>query len=69
MQVTNILQAPAFVFRFVREARDELRKVSWPSRQTTIRYTIIVIVACLITAVVIGAIDYVLTWILENLIV
>ncbi len=57
----NLALAP---FQFMKEARDELRKVSWPSRPTTIRYTIIVIVSSL----VIGGIDYGFTSIVKNFI-
>ncbi|MEK7556814.1 MAG: preprotein translocase subunit SecE, partial [Patescibacteria group bacterium] len=34
--------------QYIKESRDELRKVTWPSRQTTVRYTLIVIGASLV---------------------
>lgn len=43
---------------FFKEAKEELKKVTWPDRQTTIRYTGIVIMASLIVGFVIGGIDY-----------
>lgn len=46
--------------KFVKESRDELRKVTWPSRQTTVRYTIIVVGACLVIGFVIGGLDFAL---------
>ncbi len=39
---------------------DELKKVSWPSRQETIRLTMIVIIVSLIIGVYIGIIDVLL---------
>ena len=52
--------------KFIQEAREELRKVTWPSRQTTIRYTLIVIVASLAVGAVIGGLDYAFTQTLET---
>lgn len=46
---------------FIRESRDELKKVTWPSRETTVRYTLIVIAGSLIVGLLIGGIDYLLT--------
>ena len=64
----SIIKSPQGLGNFVREARDELRKVSWPSRQQTIRYTIIVVIACLAVGFVIGGVDYLLTLLLEKII-
>lgn len=63
--ITTRLTAPV---KFAREARDELKKVSWPSRETAVRYTIIVIVSSLVIGTLIGGIDYLLTLGLEELI-
>lgn len=53
---------------FIREAREELKKVSWPSRQTTIRYTIIVIAMSLGVGLITGGIDWVLSTLLKTFI-
>lgn len=66
--VKSITNAPNALFNFLREARDELKKVSWPDRQTTIRYTIIVVVASLVVGFVIGGIDYLFTLLIERFI-
>lgn len=67
--VATITGWPANLVNFVREAKDELKKVSWPSRQTTIRYTIIVIISCLVVGAVTGGIDYLLTILLQKLVI
>jgi len=59
---------PSNIFKFIKESRDELKKVSWPSRQTTIRYTVIVIVSSLVVGAVTGGFDYILTIVLQNII-
>jgi preprotein translocase subunit SecE len=54
--------------QFLLEVRSELRKVVWPSRSQTIRYTAIVIVFSAIVAVVLGAADFGLTKLLETVV-
>jgi len=51
--------------QFIKEARAELGKVVWPSRQETIRITIAVIVLSLVVALFLGAVDYGLTKLFE----
>ena len=46
---------------FLKEVREELAKVTWPSRKQTIRYTILVILAAVTVGVFLGALDYLLT--------
>lgn len=53
---------------YFREARDELRKVVWPSRQKTLNDTLLVIVISLAVAAFLGAIDFVLNLGLRDLI-
>jgi preprotein translocase subunit SecE len=43
---------------YVRESRDELRKVAWPSRQTVIRDTLIVVGISVVMAAFFGALDF-----------
>jgi len=45
----------------------ELKKVTWPSRQNTIRLTIIVLLISLIIGLYVGIIDILLTKVLETL--
>lgn len=46
---------------YLREVRTELAKVSWPSRQDSLRMTGIVIVASLAVGLYIGGLDYLFT--------
>ncbi|MBI4090001.1 MAG: preprotein translocase subunit SecE [Candidatus Kerfeldbacteria bacterium] len=56
------------VTAYFREARDELRKVVWPSRQKTLNDTLLVIVLSLVVAAFLGAFDFVLNIGLRGLI-
>jgi preprotein translocase subunit SecE len=49
------------------EARTEIRKVVWPTREETTHTTIIVVVAVLILALILYALDSTLSWLLKIL--
>jgi preprotein translocase subunit SecE len=67
-RLSKLMATPKIAVSFFREAREELKKVTWPDRKTTTRYTIIVIAASLFVGIVIGGIDYLFTRILEKVI-
>ena len=49
------------IIGFLNEVKEELRKVAWPSREQTIRYTILVILVAVAVGVFLGGLDYILT--------
>ena len=53
---------------FMREARTELRKVVWPTRQETIQTTLIVLVMVIIVALILWALDAVFVRVINALI-
>lgn len=60
-----IVGFPKELAKFTLEARDELKKVTWPSRQTTVNYTVVVALASLAIGLVTGAVDYGLSQLLK----
>ena len=64
--VSSITGLPGFLWRYIKESRDELKKVSWPSRQTTIQYTIIVVVRSVAIGLITGGVDFILARVLEQ---
>lgn len=46
---------------FLKELREELDKVVWPTRDQTVRYTVLVIAVALVVGLVLGGLDYILT--------
>ena len=44
---------------FLKEVRDELKKVVWPSREEVTRLTLIVIIVSLLVGVFLGGLDFV----------
>lgn len=49
------------LFVFLKEVKEELGKVTWPSREQTIRYTILVIIVAVAVGIFLGGLDYILT--------
>lgn len=53
---------------FLKEVRLEMKKVNWPTRETTIKYTLIVIGVSFVVAVYLGGLDLLFTSFLEKFI-
>jgi preprotein translocase subunit SecE len=53
--------------KYLRESKEELQKVTWPTQKETIRYSIIVIVISAICAAYFGAADWLFSKGLEAL--
>ena len=65
--ITLQTQIGRSAWSFLSEARVEVRKVVWPTRQETLQTTLIIIVAVLITALFLWAVDSILFWIVRSL--
>lgn len=46
---------------FIKEVWQELAKVAWPTREQTVRYTILVIVVAVAVGLFLGGLDAILT--------
>lgn len=49
------------IVTFLSEVKEELQKIVWPSREQTIRYTILVLVVATAVGLFLGGLDYILT--------
>ena len=56
------------MFNYFKEVRAEMRHVSWPSREQTIIYTIVVVAVSLVTALYLGALDYIFGIVIRHII-
>lgn len=52
---------------YIKETRQELAHVNWPTRQQTIRFTLLVIAVSLFTAILLGVCDFVFSRLLTLL--
>ncbi|OGY79039.1 MAG: preprotein translocase subunit SecE [Candidatus Kerfeldbacteria bacterium RIFCSPHIGHO2_02_FULL_42_14] len=55
------------LIQYLKDSYSELRKVDWPSRQETIRQSLIVIGASAIVAVFLGTMDYIFATLLKKI--
>lgn len=51
---------------FLKESRIELKKVTWPTRQETVRYTGTVILISAALAIFLGLLDYIFEFIIKK---
>lgn len=56
------------IFEFLKDVRIELSKVSWPTKEQTIQYTMVVIGLSFAIAIFLGGIDFGLEWSLNKFI-
>lgn len=54
---------------FILEAKAELLKVNWPSKNQTINYTLLVIGMSIAVALFLGALDWIFSYILKTFII
>lgn len=51
---------------FLKEVKMEMKKVNWPTKKETIRYTLIVIAISIAVAIYLGGLDFIFTTILNK---
>ncbi|OGF82237.1 preprotein translocase subunit SecE [Candidatus Giovannonibacteria bacterium RIFCSPLOWO2_01_FULL_46_13] len=51
---------------YLKDTRQEMRHVNWPTRQNTVRFTLLVIGASIILAAFLGLLDIVFQYLLNN---
>jgi preprotein translocase subunit SecE len=55
------------IVKYFKEVREELVKVTWPSREQTLNKTALVIIASVVVGVYIGALDFVFTLLAQTI--
>lgn len=49
------------IISFIGQTKEELRKVTWPSKQEVIRLTVVVMVSSILVGLYLGGMDYIFT--------
>jgi preprotein translocase subunit SecE len=62
----NFQKIPNKIITFLKEVRLEMKKVNWPTRQETIRKTLIVIGISVAVAIFLGGLDFIFTTLLNK---
>lgn len=50
---------------FLQESRQEIMRVNWPTRQETVRLTLVVVAISLLVSVMLGAFDFLFAYLLQ----
>ena len=53
---------------FLRESRQEIKRVNWPTRREIVKYTLFVIGMSVVLAIFLGLLDYLFLQVLERII-
>ena len=54
------------IVTFFKEVKMEIKKINWPTKKETIRYTLIVIAISIAVAIYLGGLDFIFTTILNK---
>jgi len=57
------------IITFLKEVKVELKKVNWPTKNETIKYTLIIIGVSLAVAMFLGGLDFIFTWLISKFII
>jgi len=57
------------ITNYLKGVNTELKKVNWPTKQETTKYTLIVIGVSLAVAIFLGSLDFLFTWIIGKFII
>jgi len=56
------------IINYLKASREELKKVIWPTKRETIQHTLLVIGISLGLAAILGILDYIFSWVIEQII-
>lgn len=59
---------PGRAISFFKDVQLELKKVNWPTRKETLRYTLIIIAVSAVTAAFLGGLDFLFSTLLDKFI-
>ena len=64
----NLANIPNRIITFLKEVKLEMKKVNWPTREETIKYTLIIIGASIVVAIYLGGLDVLFTFLIKEFI-
>lgn len=64
----NLKNIPDKIITYLKEVKVEMKKVNWPTREQTLRYTLIVIGISVAVAAFLGGLDFIFTSLLNKFI-
>jgi preprotein translocase subunit SecE len=64
----NILSLPQKLFIYFKQVKTEIKKINWPNRKDTIKYSLIVVAISAIVAFFLGSLDFIFASLLKYLV-
>lgn len=68
MKINSVKNIPGRFISFLKEVQLEVKKVNWPTRQETLKYTLIVIGISAAVAGFLGGMDFIFSQLIEKFI-
>ena len=68
MKINNVKNIPQRFINFLKEVQLEVKKVNWPTKEETLRYTLIVIGISAVVAGFLGGMDFIFSQLIEKFI-
>ncbi len=56
------------IITFLKEVKIEAKKVNWPTKQQTLRYTLLVVAVSIVAAIFLGGIDFLFNELIRRII-
>ncbi|KKU15813.1 preprotein translocase subunit SecE [Candidatus Jorgensenbacteria bacterium RIFCSPLOWO2_02_FULL_45_12] len=57
------------ISNFIQESRQELKRVNWPTKKETVKYTVFVVLFSIGIAAFLGILDFIFVNVLENVVI
>ncbi len=64
----NILSLPEKLFLYLKEVKTEVKKINWPTRKETIKYSLVVVAISAGVAIFLGSLDFIFSGLLKKLV-
>jgi len=65
----EISKLPQKAIAFLKETHQELRRVTWPTRQEAIKHTLIIVGVTLGVSAFLGGLDFLFAWLLDKFVI
>jgi|AntAceMinimDraft_16_1070373.scaffolds.fasta_scaffold04650_2 preprotein translocase subunit SecE len=64
----NILSLPQKLFIYLKQVKTEVKKINWPTKQQTIRYSLVVVGISAVVAFFLGGLDFTFSTLLKKIV-
>jgi len=66
MKITSL---PKKLFLYLKQVKTEVKKINWPTKKQTIRYSLVVVAISAVVAIFLGGLDFIFSTLLKKLVI